>query len=512
MALFPAEQLEVAEAIGSLAVTNPFLEHRLVLEKRILSDRFRRFSSLWSVNATLAGHNPNLLEIQRKAESLIETALGALASGEKPDNDREQESYENLALYVLFYRYEDKFYERIIDSGDSTVMPFWPEFKRDVEKVFGRWDLEFGVDYSRGHLFAVFFQLRRAFHFTFRHILGGSIAIARLRAAVWESILTVDVRRYLRVLYRRMNDFATLVTGPSGTGKDLVAAAIGLARYIPFDEKKERFEESFGGTFHPLNLSALSPTLIEAELFGHCKGAFTGATSDRQGYLDDRKKWHSVFLDEIGDVDPEIQVKLLRVLQSGEFNRLGDRSLRRFEGKIIAATNRCLAQRISEGSFRLDLYYRLCSDLVVTPSLFEQIDGSPEELRNLIALITSRLLPGAEGDAVADEVFSWTTGNLGADYPWPGNMRELTQCVHNYLVRGEYRPLAPCAQVEGADGFVNRVSCGELTQEQLLSGYTTLVFAKTGQYLETARRLDIDRRTVKSRIDEELLKKIKEGG
>lgn len=106
---------------------------------------------------------------------------------------------------------------------------------------------------------------------------------ARLRAAVWQSIFTRDLERYRRSLYRRMHDISTLIIGPSGTGKELVAQAIGLARYIPFDPEKQAFTQDFTESLHALNLSALSPTLIESELFGHRRGSFTGAVQDRTG-------------------------------------------------------------------------------------------------------------------------------------------------------------------------------------------------------------------------------------
>src|SRR5262249_20140703 len=162
-------------------------------------------------------------------------------------------------------------------------------------------------------------QVRRAFHFIYRNILGESAPAVRLRAAVWESIFTRDIRRYRRSLFRRMGDVATLIVGPSGTGKELVARAIGLARYIPFDPDREAFVEDYAGAFYSLNPSALSPTLIESELFGHRRGAFTGAVEDRIGWLEACRPLGTVFLDEIGELDPAIQVKLLRVLQTREF-------------------------------------------------------------------------------------------------------------------------------------------------------------------------------------------------
>src|SRR4030095_10303350 len=122
--------------------------------------------------------------------------------------------------------------------------------------------------------------------------------------------------------------------------------------------------EVYAGPFYALNPSALSPTLIESELFGHRRGAFTGAVQDRAGWLEVCPATGTVFLDEIGELDPAIQVKLLRVLQSRTFQRLGDTRDRPFLRKLIAATNRDLGREMAAGEFRKDFYYRLCSDFV----------------------------------------------------------------------------------------------------------------------------------------------------
>src|SRR4030095_10393718 len=268
---------------------------------------------------------------------------------------------------------------------------------------------------------------------------GGSQSAACLRAAVWQSIFTHDMRRYRRVLYKRMGDFTTLIMGPSGTGKELAARAIGLSRYIPFNPETLTFGEDFTAAFHPLNLSALPATLIESELFGHRRGAFTGAIQDRRGWLELCRPLGTIFLDEIGDLDAAIQVKLLRVLQTRTFQALGDTTDRHFAGKLIAATNRDLSQAMQDGHFREDFYYRLCSDLIVTPSLQEQLRESPEVLRELLLFIARRVA-GVEAEALAEEVETWIVQHLSRDYEWAGNIRELEQCVRNVLVRKEYRP------------------------------------------------------------------------
>jgi hypothetical protein len=177
--------------------------------------------------------------------------------------------------------------------------------------------------HDAAHVFACLFQIRRAVWHIFDNIVGESMPIARLRAAVWQSIFTHDMRRYRRSLYNRMSDVTTLITGPSGTGKELVARAIGLSQYIAFDVQRQCFCGDMSNMFLTLNLSALSPTLIESELFGHRKGAFTGAVADRADWLEISPRNGTVFLHEIGELDAAIQVKLLCVVQSRVFQRLG---------------------------------------------------------------------------------------------------------------------------------------------------------------------------------------------
>jgi DNA-binding NtrC family response regulator len=222
----------------------------------------------------------------------------------------------------------------------------------------------------------------------------------------------------------------------------------------------------------------------------------------------------SVFLDEIGELEPGIQVKLLRLLQGRVFQRIGETRERRFEGKVIAATHRDLAGEMEAGRFRPDLYYRLCADLVRTPSLRDQLAGAPEELGNLVALLARRIAGEEEAEALTSEVLAWVERELGADYPWPGNVRELEQCVRNVLVRGSYAPAraaegARAPASEGAAELAARIADGELTAEDLLRHYCTVVYARVGSYEETARRLGIDRRTVKSRLDPALLERLR---
>ena len=384
-----------------------------------------------------------------------------------------------------------------MEQADPARWRFYNGFLADWQSFFAIERVRFPTGHDPRHTFACFRQIQRAFEQLFRDIIGSSMPAARLRAAMWQSIFTHDIRRYRRTLYTRMGEFATLITGPSGTGKELVARAIAESRYIPFDDRRLTFADDCG--FFPINISALSPTLVESELFGHRRGSFTGAIADRKGYLETCPELGSVFLDELGDLDPAIQVKLLRVIETRTFHPVGDTAARQFRGKLITATNRDLAALIAKGRFREDLYYRLCSDQVVTPALAEQLADSPAVLRELVFYMARRVA-GEEAESLAAEVLAWVDGNLPPDYAWPGNYRELEQCVKNVLIRRNYRPSRPRAR-NLVDQFAHDVRAGRLSADELLTRYVTLVYSRTGSYEETARRLGLDRRTVKAKVD-----------
>jgi DNA-binding NtrC family response regulator len=208
-----------------------------------------------------------------------------------------------------------------------------------------------------------------------------------------------------------------------------------------------------------------------------------------------------VFLDEIGEVEPGLQVKLLRVLQTRTFQRLGDTTDRRFVGKVIAATNRDLPAAIAAGRFREDFYYRLCGDVIETPALAERLREDPGELPVLLRALATRIAGEAEAPALAVRAETWIGQHLPPDYPWPGNVRELEQCVRSVLIRGAYAPRAAARPESPADDLVDAIAQGTLTADELLHRYCAVVHAQTGGNLsETARRLQLDRRTVRRHV------------
>jgi hypothetical protein len=497
--LFTEAESTLARAVGALTAGNPFLPERLEAERAALGDAFDPAGTLWHSPAE-PDPAPNVVRIAARATALADAARERLAGGARP-RAGEIERYEDLVLYALYERHQGALFAWLrTRPAVSCRVGLFERVRHDLGHYLGVRGCASPLREQAAHVFAGFYQVRRAFHHIHANILGESGPARRLRAAVWQSIFTRDGRRYRRALYARMGDVATLVTGPSGTGKELVARAIGLSGYIPFDDKTEAFAEPAVGAFFPLNLAALSPTLIESELFGHRRGAFTGALADRKGWFEACPSLGAVFLDEIGEVDPAIQVKLLRVLQTRTFQRLGDTADRTFAGKLIAATNRDLRQALAAGRFREDFYYRLCADLLVTPSLAERLRDTPGELRTLCRAIARRVAGEAEADAVAAEAEAWIAEHLGPDYPWPGNVRELEQCLRNLVIRGTYEPQGP-APVGTQAAFLEAVEAGALSADALLRQYCTWVYARTGSYGETARRLGLDPRTVRDRVD-----------
>jgi formate hydrogenlyase transcriptional activator len=209
-------------------------------------------------------------------------------------------------------------------------------------------------------------------------------------------------------------DSTVLIEGGTGTGKELIAHAIHNA------------SQRFGRPFIKLNCAAIPLDLLESELFGHEKGAFTGAIAQKIGRFEMADKG-TLFLDEVGDIPSALQPKLLRVLQEQEFERLGSGRTHKVDVRLVAATNRNLARMVTRGQFRSDLYYRLNVFPILLPALRDRREDIPALVRCFVKMFSRRI--GKQVDSVPPETmaaFQW--------YSWPGNIRELQNLVERAVI------------------------------------------------------------------------------
>jgi len=245
--------------------------------------------------------------------------------------------------------------------------------------------------------------------------LGGTIDVPLSVDTQFGGALGASVP--MRALFARLEraakaDVTVLLLGESGTGKELLASGI--------HEASARRD----GPFVPFDCGAVAPTLIEAELFGHVRGAFTGANADRKGTLA-LADGGTLFLDEIGELPLDLQPKLLRALESHEYRPVGAQRYQRFDARIVAATNRPLRQDVASGAFRGDLYYRLAMLEARVPPLRER----PED----IDLLVARFLETASPPRTTRDLPSGAAAMLRA-HDWPGNVRELKSAVMRLLL------------------------------------------------------------------------------
>jgi formate hydrogenlyase transcriptional activator len=234
---------------------------------------------------------------------------------------------------------------------------------------------------------------------TFERIIGNSAAL--------ESVLD-------HVEQVAPTDSTVLIEGETGTGKELIAHAIHNA------------SQRCGRAFIKLNCAAIPLDLLESELFGHEKGAFTGAIAQKVGRFEMADKG-TLFLDEVGDIPPALQPKLLRVLQEQEFERLGSGRTHKVDVRLVAATNRDLVKMIARGQFRSDLYYRLNVFPILLPALRERREDIPALVTHFVKLFSRRM--GKQLDSIPPETMA-----AFQSYSWPGNIRELQNLAERAVI------------------------------------------------------------------------------
>lgn len=294
----------------------------------------------------------------------------------------------------------------------------------------------------------------------------------------------------LRLLDRVVaSDLPVLITGESGTGKELIAAAI----HANSARKDKKYVKE--------NCAAIPESLLESELFGHKRGAFTGAVADRRGLFEEAHGG-TIFLDEIGEMSLEMQAKLLRVLENGEIRPVGSHEVRRVDARVVTATNRDLEQLVREGRFRADLFFRLNVVNVPLPPLRERMEDLPILIRHFLSLAAERMrIPVKAVDPLAvRQLRGWH---------WPGNIRELQNELQRAMalsgqiitvedLSANLREARPASAAGGAGQLkdVARVAAGQKELEMIRRTLEETGFLKA----ETARRLGISRPTLDQKI------------
>ena len=297
-----------------------------------------------------------------------------------------------------------------------------------------------------------------------------------------------DAVRAVLFLINRIadSDASVLITGESGTGKELTAQAI-------HGSSKRR-----GKPFVPINLPAIPHSLIESELFGHQRGAFTDAHESKLG-LFQQADGGTIFLDEIGELAPDLQAKLLRVLQEQEIRPLGSTETKSVDVRVIAATNRDLEKMLGTGEFREDLYYRLNVIDLRLPPLRER----PSD----ILLLANHFLNNAARDSKPSKLSAEAESTL-LSYEWPGNIRELQNVVERGLAFAEgstveLADLPSQVRTKPSADFLSRAVALRMTLSELEQSYIERVLKdEGGNKTRAALRLGLDRKTLYRKLEE----------
>ncbi len=321
-----------------------------------------------------------------------------------------------------------------------------------------------------------------------KRVLARLIRHSQSRGKINDGRYLVGSSEVMNGLYRIIGTVAesnstVLIVGESGTGKELVARAI-------HSRSKRRNKQ-----FVPVNCSALSTSLLESELFGHERGAFTGAVRQKKG-LFEVAEGGTIFLDEVSEIAPEIQVKLLRVLQERAFTRVGGTKLVNVDVRVIAATNRDLEELTESGNFRKDLYYRLNVIPVKTPPLREHLSDMGELVTHFVEKICKR------EDVGVPDITEEFIERLKL-YKWPGNVRELENLIERLLILNRPKILT-ASLLDDETGFnLGLLRDRESERERIISA---LKLSK-GNKTETAKILGMPRRTLYHKIEKYGIKK-----
>jgi hypothetical protein len=485
MALFSGSTQHAAEAIAALAYANPWLPERAALEQRALGSAFKAGPS------AADGRSANAELLALRASELVERAHDKLTA-EATRAPADVQLYQDLVRFDLQQRGEPLLGALAQAAGEGGLrrrrVASFKLFRAQAEQLGVLAGERLPLLERLPHLFALLFQQRRALALLHAHVPGEARAVQALRAEAWHSLFGHDLRRREAAQDGSATALPTLIRAPIGEDAAPLAQALAGAAYLPFDERELRF------TCEPELITLGAAELAPGEL------ARTLGGGDAE--LEAGEVRATSFIDELCDLDPAAQ----RVFAAALARRRT--AARGGVHKWIAATRHDPAQEARRGRLREDLVWELCADTLVLPPLAAQLAGRPEDLIELCAHAVRGLCARDQEDAAAHEVARFVEHHLPR-YAWPGGRRELWQCARSVLVHGRYN--APQAPRTGSaiERLAQRLERAELSAEALLDAYVTIAYHRIGSYQEAARQLGLDRRTVKSRVDGELLDELR---
>lgn len=348
-------------------------------------------------------------------------------------------------------------------------------------------DILTGLTRSRGQYLRVVAAAGRA-HRALKEAFGSSDQMNDVRRKTWAACFGDSLSHMLK-LERLIRDHDILVFGETGTGKELIARAIQQA--MPGSEKGEAAPGS------SINVAAVPDTLVESELFGHVKGAFTGATGSRRGRIR-TANGGCLFLDEVGDLPLTTQVKLLRVIESNDVFPLGADRTYRVEVRYVAATHKRLGKMVKDKLFRQDLYERLAGNVIHIPPLRER----PEDIVEIGQAFVKKTLGDLSFPKQLARIEKWLRSPVAMSHTWPGNVRELQNTLRNLLLGLEpgCRGLSNESAVETFEQLPSSIARGAATMQEVQTWYLLQVLERCdGNFAQAAKILDIDRSTVRRR-------------